>query len=266
MNVNVIFQNECEIDEYNNFALEFKNQEEIIEIYFRKNRDYYLSNAIAFIINNYDKDIVDLYEKLRAAPNKFPIQQVGIDFRNTNLTQDIFNIHKYEIEVTNKNYTKTIKYFDIEEEKLKEFKVYDCLSQLKDGVSYKRSKGIGIRLTFDTIKFKLEGRKIEVRLIHAANKNLKNVYYYWVNAIFRYENGNWIIADTRWVSQAHRLYIMLKNRSDFARNFHTTKFIWHYFKNRPNSKIMINTINWSKKPISFPTILFKKEAEANHQY
>ena len=264
MDVNVIFQNECAIDEYNNFALEFKNQEEIIEIFFRKNRDYYLSNAIAFITNNYDKDIINLYEKVKAAkaaPHKFPYQQVGIDFRKTNLLSEIFNIHKYEIEATNTIYTKTVKYFDIEEEKLKEVQVYDWVGQLQDGVTYKSNKSIGICSTFEKIKFKLEGKKIEVRLFDSARKNLKLIYYYWLNTIFRYENGQWIGSDTDWFSQAYRVYTMLKNRSVFERNYHATKLIWYYFKNRPNSKVIMNNINWSKKPInSFPTILFKKES------
>ena len=36
MEVSVIFQSESEIDENNNFDVEFKNENEIIEIIFRK--------------------------------------------------------------------------------------------------------------------------------------------------------------------------------------------------------------------------------------
>ena len=60
MEVNIIFQNESKIDENNNFDVEFKNNQEIIELFFNQKRDYYLTNAIAFIRNNYDQKIKDL--------------------------------------------------------------------------------------------------------------------------------------------------------------------------------------------------------------
>ena len=51
MEVGVIFQSESTVDENNNFNIDFRNEEEIIELIFRKNRDYYLTNAIAFVKN-----------------------------------------------------------------------------------------------------------------------------------------------------------------------------------------------------------------------
>ena len=49
MEVNIIFQNESKIDENNNFDVEFKNNQEIIELFFYQKRDYYLTNAIALL-------------------------------------------------------------------------------------------------------------------------------------------------------------------------------------------------------------------------
>ena len=49
MEVNIVFQNESAIDENNSFNIEFKNEEEIIEVLFNQKRDYYITNAIAFI-------------------------------------------------------------------------------------------------------------------------------------------------------------------------------------------------------------------------
>ena len=62
MEVNIIFQNESSIDENNSFDLEFKNEGEIIEVLFNRKRDYYITNAIAFIENkkNDSKAIKDL--------------------------------------------------------------------------------------------------------------------------------------------------------------------------------------------------------------
>ena len=55
MEVNIIFQNESKIDENNNFDVEFKNNQEIIELFFNQKRHYYLTNPIAFIRINYDQ-------------------------------------------------------------------------------------------------------------------------------------------------------------------------------------------------------------------
>ena len=62
MEVNIVFQNESAIDEKNSFNRELKNEEEIIEVLFNQKRDYYITNAIAFIENkkNYSKVIKDL--------------------------------------------------------------------------------------------------------------------------------------------------------------------------------------------------------------
>ena len=62
MEVNNIFQNKSSIDENNSFDLEFKNEDKIIKFLFNHKRDYYITNAIAFIENkkNYSKAIKDL--------------------------------------------------------------------------------------------------------------------------------------------------------------------------------------------------------------
>ena len=62
MEVNTVFQNESTIDENSSFKIEFKNEEEIIEVLFNQKIDYYITNAIAFIENkaNYSKAIKDL--------------------------------------------------------------------------------------------------------------------------------------------------------------------------------------------------------------
>ena len=98
MEVNIIFQNESKIDENNNFDVEFKNNQEIIELFFNQKRDYYLTNAIAFIRNNYDqkiKDLEDLAKKhIKENEQKefkppFP-EAIGIDYGNNNLLGKYF--------------------------------------------------------------------------------------------------------------------------------------------------------------------------------
>ena len=59
MEVGVIYQSESIIDEKNNFKIDFKNEQEIVELIFKKNKDFYLANAIAFVKNKFDKDIIE---------------------------------------------------------------------------------------------------------------------------------------------------------------------------------------------------------------
>ena len=46
MEVGVIYQSESIIDENGNFKIEFKKDQEIVELIFKKNRDYYLSKCL----------------------------------------------------------------------------------------------------------------------------------------------------------------------------------------------------------------------------
>ena len=139
MEVSVIFQSESEIDENNNFDVEFKNENEIIEIIFRKNRDYYLANATAFVKNNYDKEIVDLHNAIqKLAKQEYPIpEEIKLDYTRPTLKPIRLEKYKYRLEKASKNYKKMIKYFDVDKEKLEEFEASDALSQLRDGITYK---------------------------------------------------------------------------------------------------------------------------------
>ena len=58
----ISFQNESKIDENNSFDVEFRNEQEIIELFFNQKTDYYLTNAVVYIENrvNYSKEIKDL--------------------------------------------------------------------------------------------------------------------------------------------------------------------------------------------------------------
>ena len=49
MEVNAMFQEKTPIDEENNFKFEFKDENRIIDILLNRKKDYYLTNAIAFI-------------------------------------------------------------------------------------------------------------------------------------------------------------------------------------------------------------------------
>ena len=49
MEVNVVFADKVEIDEKNNFRINFQNEDTIIELLLNRKKDYYLTNAITFL-------------------------------------------------------------------------------------------------------------------------------------------------------------------------------------------------------------------------
>ena len=119
MEVGVIYQSESIIDENNNFKIEFRNEQEILELIFKENRDYYLANAIAFVKNKFDEDVIELEEKVNKAATSFPFPQIEIDYSNQFLLDKRINKYAYVLEDTTKNYLKQITYFDTENEVVK---------------------------------------------------------------------------------------------------------------------------------------------------
>ena len=102
----------------------------------KKLLNYYLSNAIAFVKNKYDKEIVELNKAVKNVPQKFPYEEIGLDYTRSALIAKRLENYKFKLKNTSKNYLKTLKYFDLDTETIKEFKVYDVLSRLEDGISY----------------------------------------------------------------------------------------------------------------------------------
>ena len=209
MEVSIIFQSESKIDENNNFDVEFKNENEIIEIIFRKNRDYYLANATAFVKNNYDKEIVDLHNAIqKLAKQEHPIpEEIKLDYTRPTLKPIRLEKYKYRLEKTSKNYKKMIKYFDVDKEKLEEFEASDALSQVRDGITYKPKKPPHRDEMYTEIKFKLtSSRKIEIRLTDSVNQGIRAYYYYWMNTIFTKKGTSWYSSDSTWFQVAYYDY------------------------------------------------------------
>ena len=119
MEVGVIYQSESIIDENNNFKIEFRNEQEIVELLFKENRDFYLANSIAFVKNKFDEEIFKLGEKVNKAETSFPFPQIEIDYSNQFLLDKKINKCAYVLEDTTKNYLKQITYFDTENEVVK---------------------------------------------------------------------------------------------------------------------------------------------------
>ena len=248
MEVGVIYRSESTIDENNNFKIEFRNEQEIVELLFKEKRDYYLANAIAFVKNKFDEDIIELEEKINKAETSFPFPQIEIDYSSQFLLDKRINKYAYVLEDTTKNYLKQITYFDTKNEVVKKTYIYDVIERLTDGISY-INKAKTIQDLYTKIEFKLTpARKIEIKLTDSVNKIILYHYYYTINSIFVRGIKRWITADIDWFPHAQKIYSrqIKRNPSNrFLANVITLKYIWNYYKNRPNSEVIGNGINYN---------------------
>ena len=119
MEVGVTYQSKSIINENNNFKIDFKNEQEIVDLIFKKNKDFYLANAVAFVKNKFEEDIIELEEKVNKAETSFPFPQIEIDYSNQFLLDKTLNKYAYVLDDTTKNYLKQITYFDTENEVVK---------------------------------------------------------------------------------------------------------------------------------------------------
>ena len=218
MEVSAVFQSECIIDENNNFDLEFKNGQEIIELFFRKNREYYLSNAIAFHKHsNFTCDAAVLNLEAIAKENlpgkKFdPPFKNQIDYSQDGLTKKYFKKYNHRLDTSKiQTYKKKYNYFNTETKRVEEFEVYNVISHMKVGFVYK-SVDTSSHDLYSEINFKLTtGRRIEIKLARSANQDIRILYYLWINTTFRNENGVWYQSDNAWVVPAYNYYKIAKD-------------------------------------------------------
>ena len=263
MEVGVIYQRESIIDENNNFNITFKNEEEIVELLFRKNRDFYLANAVAFVRNKFDKDITELEKSAISAPTSYPYDEIEIDYTKPNLLYKRLEIYKYKAETTSKNYLKNIKYFDTESETIKEKKIYDIIERLEDGITYNSTVTSSDEM-YTKIEFKLtDARKIEIRLTDSVNDGIRFYYYFWMNCVFRRYIGNWTFPKIFWLSEAQKIYKKkLAEKGQRAANVKTTEYIWKYLESHPDSELIEHEKNYKKRTDkqNFSFILFRENA------
>ena len=262
MEVGVIYQSESIIDENDNFKIEFKKDQEIVELIFKENRDFYLANAIAFVRNKFDEEIYRLEENVNKAETTFPFpSEIEIDYSNEYLWDNLYKKYTYVLQNTSKNYLKEIKYFDTKNEVVKKKNIYDVISRLNDGIIYKNNN-INIVDLYTKIDFKLTpARKTEIRLTDSTNKRLLHYYYWLKNGIFlRFKRNQWLAPDLGWILQAQKIYkdVLTRTKSLWQANKLTCKYIWQYYKNRPSSKIITNSINFNSN--NYNVIIFNGNA------
>ena len=205
-----------------------------------------MANAIAFVRNKFDEEIYRLEENVNKAETTFPFpSEIEIDYSNEYLWDNLYKKYTYVLQNTSKNYLKEIKYFDTKNEVVKKKNIYDVISRLNDGIIYKNNN-INIVDLYTKIDFKLTpARKIEIRLTNSTNKRLLHYYYWLKNGIFlRLKRNKWMAPNLRWILQAQKIYkdVLTRTKSLWQANKLACKYIWQYYKNRPSSKIITNSI------------------------
>ena len=209
MEVNILFQNESKIDENNSFDVEFKNKQEIIEVFFNQKRDYYLTNAIAFIENkvNYSKDIKDLEtiakkhldeDKKGVYTNPMPARG-GVDYNFTiDYNPNFISVYTYELNKKRMSlHKKTYKYLNIETNKIEDFRVYDFLQHLRVGITYNKKpnkeKGFGSTDMYSAANVKLinNDKTVSFTLTPGFDQSFRLYTYEWLNTVFMKIGNTW---------------------------------------------------------------------------
>ena len=153
MDVNVIFKNKIPIDNNKNFIVDFKDEKEIISVLLNKKKDYFLSNAIIYLkeIKNEikkDKDIhgvkkfQDVAKKHIEAFNKNTFdtpftKNFKITFGDDWFITPYRPTYYYKLQTDlMKNFFKTYQYYNDENDKIQNFKVYNPLEHFTFGLIY----------------------------------------------------------------------------------------------------------------------------------
>ena len=153
MDVNVIFKNKIPFDNDKNFIVDFKDQKEIISVLLNKKKDYFLSNAITYLkeIKNEikkDKDIhgvkkfQDVAKKHIEAFNKNTFdtpftKNFKITFGDDWFITPYRPTYYFKLQTDlMKNFFKTYQYYNAENDKIQNFKVYNPLEHFTFGLIY----------------------------------------------------------------------------------------------------------------------------------
>ena len=269
MEVNIIFQNESKVDENNSFDVEFKNEQEIIEVFFNQKRDYYLTNAIAFIENkvNYSKDIKDLKtiakkhldeEKKEVYSTPMP-NTGGISYNFAAAKYNHLMIRAYTYLLNKKRMhlnKKTYKYLNTETNKVEDFRVYDYLQHLREGITYNKDPTSHKNATngstdlYNAVNFKLmnNDKTIRMEFIPSLDQSFRTYTYEWLNTIFMKEGNVRAKSDSGWVFRAHKIILEMKKAKKAQHEINTAvgRWIARYLLGKEKALVFIHLLNYRK--------------------
>ena len=289
MEVNIIFQNESKIDENNSFDVEFRNEQEIIEFFFNQKRDYYLTNAVAYIENkvNYSKEIKDLEKIAKKHLDEEKTKKYTSLISDTGGTS--YNVFKkyydgkhvgffaYKMNKEQMDlFKRTYKYLNTKKSKLEEFRVYDFLKHLREGVNYeyKHFKRGYKPDPYSALNLKLINNYtvVDVSLKPSFDQSLRLYIYEWNNTLFMKIGNRWEKSDSGWVFHAHKLTIKMKKerKSQLDINKAVGKLIANYLLGNEKALVMIHLLNYNKlneteKKFVFIVLNSDRTARVNHK-
>ena len=224
MEVNVIFENKIEIDNKNNFRVNFLSENRIMSLLLNRKKDYYLTNAIAFIENKkpYKKEVKDLEELVKKhltaeKDENFEVTLIDkttkIDY-NSNTTlyaRDQFPQWSYNfVESDMKKYLKKYKYISSNTNKIEIFKVYDFLTHMRNGINFqKANEKASVVAPVTKIIYKLINNDTQIEITNELGNNISFLTNLteWENKIIVYDSANnkWRSSLTGWVKIFERI-------------------------------------------------------------
>ena len=145
MEVNVIFAEKVSVNEKNNFSLDFKDGNIVMELLLNRKKDYYINNAITYLEQNkYENKVTDLetiakkhldIEKTEKYEFTFLKPSIYLNYNPNGrgiYQNSWFKTYEYEINKNEiKKHQKTYKYLNTNTHLVENFNVYDFYANLK---------------------------------------------------------------------------------------------------------------------------------------
>ena len=265
MEVNVVFADKVEIDEKNNFRINFQNEDTIIELLLNRKKDYYLTNAITFLKDEDSvnpkavKDLEEIAKKhlLIEEEKKFEtifISSLALDFlTNINLFDRwVVPVYRFVYDKSDmEEYKKEYKYFNTAKKQIETFIVYDFLKHFRRGLTFNKSASVSwAKMPIESIIFKLTNndKNILIQCKHADNQSFRCFMYDWANKLIVYDvvQRKWYSSLNGWVEIFRRILNGLKSITQKELFSILRPAFAQYFLHHPNALIIKHEDNYSK--------------------
>ena len=262
MEVNVIFAEKVSVNEKNNFSLDFKYGNIVMELLLNRKKDYYINNAITYLEQNkYENKVTDLetiakkhldIEKTEKYEFTFLKLSIYLNYNPNGrgiYETSWFKTYEYEINKNEiKKHQKTYKYLNTNTHLVENFKVYDFYAHLKQWINY-NLKNTKENAPSKTINLKLNDAedKILTKCVESDDLSFRFQTYSWYNTIMTHNpsTGEWYYSKRDWIEILRRLN-GLKSITQEALSSSLRSAFAQYFLREPDSKVICHEDNYSK--------------------
>ena len=263
MEVNVIFAEKFSVNEKNNFSLDFKDGNIVMELLLNRKKDYYINNVITYLEQNkYENNVTDLETIAKKHLDIGKTEKYEFAFLKPSIYLNYnpngrgiyktswFKTYEYEINKNEiKKHQKTYKYLNTNTHLVEKFKVYDFYAHLKQGMNYnlKNTKG---NASIKTINLKLNDAedKILTKCVESDDLSFRFQTYSWYNTIMTHNpsTGECYYSKTGWIEILRRLLYGLKSITQEELSSFLCSAFAQYFLSEPDSKVICHEDNYSK--------------------